>query len=75
MTVVLVPVCLFAAIGISMIAFPRWWNRWARAKFENSRKPIKIEAIQLKSDGAWRVYGIGLLGIAAFLVYYVWRYP
>jgi len=64
------PVGLF---GFTMVAFPRVWREWSDRRYALSKRPIKIDALQLRSDGAWRAFGIGIILVAIFAGRYVGR--
>jgi hypothetical protein len=65
-------IVLPTSCGISMLVWPRMWAERARRQYQRSTKPIKTESLLLKSDGAWRAFGIGMFIIAGIFGYYMW---
>ena len=57
--------------GFTMIAFPGVWRKWGEWRYTTSK--IKVDSLQLRSDGAWRAFGIGIMLLAIFLAWYTSR--
>ena len=65
--IIFIPLGFFA---FTMIAFPSAWREWSDQRYATSKKPIKIDSLQLRSDGAWRAFGIGIMLFAIFVAWY-----